>query len=348
VADELKLFDDLPLFENVEKEKQEKDKDEEGFGHWTYANTLHQILKDNNKSLTIGLFGEWGAGKSTVINMLKNNLKNDKENKIQPVIFNAWRHQDDSFRRQLLITVAEKVYGEQNSKYKDLTNLVGLSECIAEAKDEEGSTEKLTWYEVGIQLLKVLTWLFFSPQKAAKLIRIAILIYIILLSVGIVIASRGNPEVANFLSAALLLPVVLVLFGVVEKETKHRLIATLNINQPTTEKPRLSYPEQFEMEFIECVNFNNKENKRLVIVVDDLDRCDKNLVIAALATIKQFSGRSNCVFIVPCDEKQVLNAVNTHDYKYESLRKFFDVAVRMDKIPEADLHNYAKYIQRIS
>ena len=344
--DELKLFDDLPLFEKIE-EKQ-LDEKEESFGHGAYANTLHQIVTDNNKPLTIGLFGEWGTGKSTVINILQNIIQKDSKNNILPVIFNAWRHQDDSFRRQLLISVADKVYGEQSTKYKDLTSLVGLSECIAEAKDEEDSTEKLTWYEVGSQLLKVVKWLFFSPQKAAKLIRIAILIYVILLSVGIVIALRGNPEVANFLSAALLLPVVLILFGVVEKETKHRLIATLNINQPTTEKPRLSYPEQFEKEFIECVKYNNEKGNRLVVVVDDLDRCGKNAVIAALAVIKQFSGKSNCVFIVPCDEKQVLKAVNAqdygHDYNYESLRKFFDVAIRMDKIPETDLHNYAKYL----
>ncbi|MCE5341298.1 MAG: KAP family NTPase [Planctomycetaceae bacterium] len=347
MADELKLFDDLPLFENIEKEKQEG-KEEERFGHWAYADALHQILKDNNKSLTIGLFGEWGTGKSTVINILQNKFKEDKDSKIRPVIFNAWRHQDDSFRRQLLIKVAEDVYGKQNSKYKDLTNLVGLSECITEATDEDNSTEKMSWSEVGKQIIDVLKWFIFSSQKSAKLIRIAIIIYVVILVAGIFVSLFGNPEVANFISAALLLPIGLILFGLVEKETKHKLIATLNINQPTTERPRLSYPEQFEMEFIECVNFSNKENNRLVIVVDDLDRCDKNLVIAALATIKQFSGKSNCVFIVPCDEQQVLNAVNAqvsnHDYDYESLRKFFDVAVRMEKIPEADLHNYAKYL----
>jgi hypothetical protein len=102
------------------------------------------------------------------------------------------------------------------------------------------------------------------------------------------------------------------------------------------------------MEFVECVKNINEKQSRLVVVVDDLDRCDRNSVVAALAVIKQFSGKSNCVFIVPCDEKQVLKAVNAqhtdHNYAYESLRKFFDVAVRMDKIPEADLHNYAKYL----
>lgn len=74
----------------------------------------------------------------------------------------------------------------------------------------------------------------------------------------------------------------------------------------------------------------------------------QRLSSSRIAVVKQFAGKSNCVFIIPCDEKQVLEAVDraagNHDYNYESLRKFFDVAVRMDKIPEADLHDYAKYL----
>jgi len=67
VEEELKLFDDLPLFEKYEGTY---DKEQERFGHWAYAKTLYKILSDNDKPLTIGLFGEWGSGKSTVINML--------------------------------------------------------------------------------------------------------------------------------------------------------------------------------------------------------------------------------------------------------------------------------------
>jgi len=99
---------------------------------------------------------------------------------------------------------------------------------------------------------------------------------------------------------------------------------------------------------MKCLGVLKKREERLVVVVDDLDRCDKDSVVAALAVVKQFAGKSNCVFIIPCDENQVLEAVNSaagnHDYNYESVRKFFDVAVRMDKIPEADLHDYAKYL----
>lgn len=343
-GDELRLFDDLPLFEEGGVKK--ADEREERFGHWAYARTLGKILKQNDKPLTVGLFGEWGTGKTTVINMLLGELDQDKESRICAVVFNAWRHQDDSFRRQLLISVAEKVYGGQGQEYRDLTSLVGLSECVSEAKEEAGDTaEKATCREL---LGEVWNWILRSNEKAAMLVRTAVVFYVILFAVGVLIAWLWKPELATFVSTGLLLPVVLVLFGAIEKSTRHKIIATLNINQPHAEKPRLSYPEQFELEFIKCLGVLKKREERLVVVVDDLDRCDKDSVVAALAVVKQFAGKSNCVFIIPCDENQVQEAVNSaagnHDYNYESLRKFFDVAVRMDKIPEADLHDYAKYL----
>lgn len=346
-GEEMRLFDDLPLFEQGGVEQ--ANEREERFGHWAYARTLGKILKQNDKPLNVGLFGEWGTGKTTVINMLIGELEQKKDNRICAVVFNAWRHQGDSFRRQLLLSVAEKMYGGNSQEYMDMTSLVGLSECISEAKEEDGdATEKATFREVFGELLKVWNWIFRSNEKAAMLVRTAVVFYTILLAVGIFVAWFWKPELATFVSTGLLLPVVLVLFGAIEKSTKHKLIATLHINQPRAEKPRLSYPEQFELEFIKCLGVIKKREERLVVVVDDLDRCDKDSVVAALAVVKQFAGKSNCVFIIPCDENQVMEAVNSaagnHNYNYESLRKFFDVAVRMDKIPEADLHGYAKYL----
>lgn len=152
----------------------------------------------------------------------------------------------------------------------------------------------------------------------------------------------------NFLLTALFVPVILVFFSVTKIGAKHKLVVLFNISQPAGEQPRLSYPEHFEQEFNKCLHLVAQQEKSLLVIVDDLDRCDDKTVIDALSVIKQFAGKKNCAFIVPCDEAQVLKAINKekgkHDYQYESLRKFFDVAVRMDTIPEADLHNYAKYL----
>jgi len=228
-GDELRLFDDLPLFEEGGVEEAE-----ERFGHWAYARTLEKILKQNDKPLTVGLFGEWGTGKTTVINMLLRKLEKDENSRVHAVVFNAWRHQDDSFRRQLLISVAEKVYGGQSQEYNDLTSLVGIPECVSEAKEEGGDTaEKATWGELLGQLLKVWNWMLRSNEKGAVLVRTALVGYVILLVGGVLIAWLWKPELASFVSTGLLLPVVLVLFGAIEKSTRHKLVATLHISQPS-------------------------------------------------------------------------------------------------------------------
>jgi hypothetical protein len=338
MEDNLELFDDLPLFQD-----KEIDKSKERFGHWAYARTIAKILKENDKPLTIGLFGEWGTGKSTIVNML---LEEIKEIPICPVVFNAWRHQDDSFRRQLLIAVGREVYGESDRKYRELTDLTGIKARHVDVEKE--AEEKMPLKGLWGSFKEFLKWLV-SDAKSARLTFIGLLFWLVISIAGCVLAYCCPGSAGQFLLMSLVVPVVLLLMGVIEKGTRRKLVAILDIRQPQGEKPRLSYPEQFESEFVECVKTLEKEKKRLLVVVDDLDRCDENAIVAALAVIKQFAGKSNCVFIVPCDEQQVIKAVSkagtNHDYQgYESLRKFFDVAVRMDKIPEADLHIYAKYL----
>lgn len=95
MEEELRLFNDLPLFEKAGAGEAD---DSEQFGHEAYSNTLFEMLKDNKEPLTIGFFGEWGVGKTTVINMLLRKLRTDSVG-ICPVLFNAWRHTGDSFRR---------------------------------------------------------------------------------------------------------------------------------------------------------------------------------------------------------------------------------------------------------
>jgi hypothetical protein len=337
--DKLTLFDDLPLFEQVNQETDGYS--DEQFGHAAYADTLLKVLEDNEKPLTIGLFGEWGTGKTTIVNMLLRKLKEKHNSTITPVLFNAWRHTGDSFRRQLLISVGKEAYGEDNQKYQELIDLTGITE--KDLKAESPDDKELTWLGFWNEVKIFFRWLI-SPKLPARLTLIALILWVILVIVGIAVTAIWDCSFVNFLLTSLFVPIILVFFGVSKAGVRHKLIAQLNISQPNTDQPKLSYPEQFELEFDNCLN--HLKGQRLLVIVDDLDRCEDNMVLNALSIIKQFTGKPNCVFIVPCDESQVLKAINNsdneHDYTYESLRKFFDVSVRMDKILEFDLHNYTE------
>lgn len=65
------------------------------FGHETIAETLSAIIRNCPTPFTIGLFGTWGTGKSTVINLAKKLLP-ELEGSI--VEFDVWKYEHDRHR----------------------------------------------------------------------------------------------------------------------------------------------------------------------------------------------------------------------------------------------------------
>jgi len=61
------------------------------------AKTIIELLKEHSQTpVTIGVHGDWGAGKSSVLEMIESSL--DIEDKILAIKVNGWRFQGfDSF-----------------------------------------------------------------------------------------------------------------------------------------------------------------------------------------------------------------------------------------------------------
>lgn len=97
----LLVIKDLSLFDGKYDEKLDS------FHHKAYAETLVKLIKSNEPPLSIGLFGPWGTGKSTILNIACDLLKNED---IICVYFNAWKFSEDSFRRQFLLNAIEKIF----------------------------------------------------------------------------------------------------------------------------------------------------------------------------------------------------------------------------------------------
>ncbi len=68
--------------------------------------TVAKIIKDSTPHFTIGIYGEWGTGKTTLMTTIEKNLINrgilEKEQKILPIWFNAWQYE----REENLATVS--------------------------------------------------------------------------------------------------------------------------------------------------------------------------------------------------------------------------------------------------
>lgn len=74
-----------------------------------YANTLKNIITNipNDKPFTIGLYGMWGSGKSSIIKTVKEELSETNKSYLFAT-FDAWKYTGDAFRRSFILSIASQ------------------------------------------------------------------------------------------------------------------------------------------------------------------------------------------------------------------------------------------------
>nr|WP_321508907.1 P-loop NTPase fold protein [uncultured Hyphomonas sp.] len=66
--------------------------------HKKIAITLRDIILEKEGGITIGIAGNYGSGKSTIITILQNLLNVNKNNNIKFFTFDAWAHEGNLMR----------------------------------------------------------------------------------------------------------------------------------------------------------------------------------------------------------------------------------------------------------
>lgn len=112
------MSDDI-LHSNIVTDIEE---DEPIFGFDHYAEAIAGIITSSEPSFTIGIYGEWGTGKTTLMKLIQHKLGNDKD-ELLTVWFNAWRYEreEDLSIIALMKTIAFAV--DRNEHYRQLKPL---------------------------------------------------------------------------------------------------------------------------------------------------------------------------------------------------------------------------------
>lgn len=310
----LELIKDDPSFESGYVRA------EDAFNHDSYADMLLKVIQDNSPPLSVGLFGSWGVGKSSIINDLRG--KCQAEN-VSFVYFNAWQYSGDSFRRQFLLEVArnESIIKSKELREKKEKRLKTLNHSSI----EKSKAPQFKFSQTGLGVALIL-----MGFTAILFIVAAVLRYFNLLPAEVAGYSIG---VAGFFAA-----ITAILFQKIEQ--------IFEVKVDTVTDPQLLFPEQFTDEFHMLMLHAKRDypDNKVVIVVDDLDRCDAETIKNVLTALKTFLGQENCIFIIPLDDSSVVQMFkekNTN-HGYEQLRKYFSVSVRIPGLHSQDLITFAK------
>ena len=342
---ELRLLDDLPV-----------GAEGDSFQHSLYADMLAAVFRSGKPGRCVGFFGKWGQGKSSVVRQLKDKL----EGQTTVITFNAWKSSGDSIRRQLLLYVIKKI---DKQRYEELKRFVGvnvLRKLLLSEKEEERQINEERRTATSKTLSDLWLWMRVSPLLAVSLFLLFLGLVLVLTSIG------AKSQILLSIALSALFPAGIFLALYVKESVHLRYLGYLTIGKEISESQRIRYPEQFEELFISHVSKYCRSNGDLVVVIDDLDRCNAHTIAEALAAIRQFTPDAlnrageeakryfHCQFLVPCDEQQVVLALETaghdagshgaHAHHYESkelLRKFFDITIRMHDIYQDDLSEYA-------
>lgn len=278
------MTDNFNLLNNSPVEKLSEETDY--FGTLKKAQAIEHFLsncfKDKGSEIDknlkmISLYGNWGSGKSSVINYLKNNLEGKK---FKTLMFEAWQYEKDN----------------------DL--VLSMSECITSninKSNEAAVKEKIKSFS------KACYGLFIKPLS-----NVSVTIPMAPPSAGAPTISIKGSDILNSIE------------NYIKTETDYD---SLSFN---------SRLEKFKDSFIEIEKsiLGERTDERIIVFVDDLDRCEPEHVIDILSAIKNFFiyGKKT-IFFCALDKDAVTKAIQTK-YKDvikadEYLEKIFDVSFNM-------------------
>lgn len=265
--------------------------DTDRFDHEAIAGRIAELACGAQPPINIALFGPWGSGKSSIYAPMRARIKECQPG-AQVVRYDAWQYGGQSLKRNFIDSVADELEKDPDSRYKrppaqdDLTN----------------STERYS--------LRLGRWLWTNKGSLGLGFVLAVLVAVIwllgtalagmLTTSGVGWWAAVNDKVTG---AGTVLGVLLAaaLFGPKSLES-----ATVKITQPAPQSD-----DEFVKHFDALVTqvAGKTPGRRLVIFIDELDRCAPADVVATLINLKTFLDRPGCVFVVAADREVLESAL---------------------------------------
>lgn len=259
------------------------------------------VLKDiiDNEDLlpaTIGVYGDWGSGKSSLIKLAINDFEGNEN--IVCLNFNAWLFESyEDAKASLLGSILDKICEEKTLTKKATDIVSGLYKSI----------DKLKLFKK--------SFLF-----------------------GMDIATTGG------LISALS---ILLSESAKEDNTKIKDKIKENIKDEMNDNSIRNDIKEFRKQFDNLLEETKID--KLIIFIDELDRCSPDTILSTLEAIRLFLFTGNTVFIIGADERQIAYAVKNKfkeikgqeiDIGKEYLEKLIQYPIRIPRLNSKEMEFY--------
>lgn len=278
------------------------------------AKTVVNLIKEsNNQPISIGIHGDWGAGKSSILEMIEdlfNHTDKDDGKKYCCIRFNGWKHQ-----------------GFEDSKIALMSAIV--SELTAKENLQETAKEILG------KLWKNINWMTVAKTAGKTALGIATG------TVPIAVLSSVRDMLKSTVTTQEGIANAIDVIGGYLKESK--------ITEDTSSNTEFTEFHKNFKELLEKANI-----KKLVVLIDDLDRCLPDVAINTLEAVRLFMFTGETAFVVAADESMIRYAVKKHfpdvvdenkynvgiEFSNKYLEKLIQVPFRIPALGEVEACNY--------
>jgi len=261
---------------------------EDLLGFKIHADLLINVINDEAVlPVTIGVFGDWGSGKSSILQIIKSEYEKEENKDALCIYFNGWTFEGYDDAKAALL----------NAILKELENNKKMSAEI-----------KATVKEKAKKLWKSIDWM-----RGA----------------GMVMKNIALPAVSAYFTGGLsLIPFASQKLSEWGIDSQENLVAKLQSEEGAEFFKLLKEEERedktnavadFRKDFDELLKAT--EFKKLIVIIDDLDRCNPDRIIDNLEAVKLFLNVSKTAFIIGADPRIVKHAI---EYRYKQNGKIVD------------------------
>lgn len=298
--------------------------------HSVVADRVAELCLYGSTPLNIALFGPWGSGKSSFYGLLSGSIKR-LSSKAKIVRYDAWKYGGESLKRNFITSTAEELKLNNDKKYSgqlyESTRKVKLDPIIF---DKRG--------------VRAVVWLFFLIAVSVAGFQV--------ISASMASINSGGGVVPNLaVSGGTLLALCLVSLTILAS-----IVKVGDLSKVTISTAAPSSDEQFNESFKGLLEEANiSPDCRLVIFIDELDRCSAEDVVATLTDLRTFLDQANCIFVVAADRDVLELALNKveqetpvrEDRPYYStagafLDKIFQHQVSLPPLRQSTMRHFAR------